>query len=102
MLEDQFRRFGPITVGPPRFFCNPCVKIADREYPIVDPEVHLAVYEILPPTFTGSVQLIDQFVTRQVQVVSVPPEYLFVPSSKRFATPVEPSTWGSIKSIYHR
>lgn len=101
-LEDQFRQL-TLTVGPPRFFCNPCRKRHDpREYPIVDPELHLAVYEVLPPTFTAPVFLYDQFGQFQTPVISGPPEYLFVPSFKDEVVSTEPGTWGRIKAVYGR
>jgi hypothetical protein len=99
-LEDQFRQI-EVLVGPPRYFCAPCRKRHDtQEYPIVDPEVHFAVYEVIPPTFTAPVMLYDQFGIFQTLVVSPPPEYLFVPSYKDEPVPVEPSTWGRIKGTY--
>jgi len=99
-LEDQFRQV-TVDVGPPRFFCAPCRKRHNnQDYPIVDPEVHLAVYEVFPPTFTMPVLLYDQFGLFQTPVVSPPPEYLFVPSLKDQVVPTEPGTWGHIKGMY--
>jgi hypothetical protein len=100
VLEDQFRRFS-VQVGPPDFFCNPCQKEhAGRVFPIVNPEAHLAVYRIDPPTFTTQVFTFDQFGEHPTLVVSSPPEFLFVPSLKEEPVPVEPGTWGRIKSLY--
>ncbi len=99
-LEDQFRQL-TVQVGPPRYFCAPCRKRhGTQEYPIVSPDVHLAVYEVLTPTFTAPVMLYDQFGIFQTVVVSPPPEYLFVPSYKDEPVPTVPSTWGRIKGMY--
>jgi hypothetical protein len=100
LLEDQFRRFGT-PVGPPEFFCNPCRKDhAGRVFPIVNPDAHLAVYPIFPPTFTAQVFTFDQFGEHPALIVSPPPEYLFVPSLKEEPVPVESGTWGRVKSLY--
>jgi hypothetical protein len=99
-LRDQFQQFTTV-VGQPRFFCNPCFKRhGPDEYPIVDPIVHLAVYEILSPSFTAPILTRDQFGQFQTLVISSPPEFLFVPSFKEETVPAEPSTWGQIKSIF--
>ncbi len=99
-LEDQFRQITAV-VGEPEFFCNPCRKNHDgRIYPIVDPDVHLAVYQVLTPPFTATVFTEDQFGIFQNLVLGAPVEYLFVPSLKDEPVPVESSTWGRIKSTY--
>jgi hypothetical protein len=104
--RDQFRQ-GNTQVMEAEFFCNPCRKtrffpgVPPRTYPIVRPEVHLALYRIDASWPSIPVSIRDQFGLQRVFVAQTGLEYIVVPSFKKEPpTPTIPETWGGIKSMY--
>jgi hypothetical protein len=100
-LADEWRQ----DIQPPmemEYLCNPCMKShSGQTYPIVDPNVHFALFRIAPLSdlFIPFVQ--DQFITATLPVQQTPIEYLLVPSQKiDDPTPTRRSTWGEVKTIY--
>jgi hypothetical protein len=89
-----------VEVLYPEYFCNPALKThADKTYPIVNQELHLVCYQILPPEALGiSVGVMDQFIMGGI--VLEENNLLCVPSYKTGVVQVESSTWGEIKATY--
>lgn len=101
-LVDQFGTWQPALVQP-IVFCNPVEKtIAGNIYPIVDPDVHLACYELLPAGFAPyTIWMQDQFIPNPpFPNVTLDQCWFCLPSLKEVALPTEDSTWGRIKSLY--
>ncbi len=100
-LDDQFLSFTTQVLNP-RYLCTPCQKTHNGVvFPIVDPKLHLAVYEVFPPTFVEPLVAFDQFGIHQTFIDTFDPnEYLFVPSLKDVTISVEATTWGRVKSLY--
>ncbi len=87
-LQDQFdvrrRQVESITGLKPAYFCVPVQKqrIGFAERPLLDPDTHLALYEIDPrQPFNLRVSAADQFATRTLQVIES--RMLAVPTIKR-------------------
>jgi hypothetical protein len=99
-LQDQFGVVDVVATLP-EMFCNPAEKMVDGViYPREDPVAHLACYRIEPPVaYDFQVVGYDQFETYDLHLVDH--EWLCVPSFKTVAVPVEPTTWGSLKTRYH-
>ena len=98
-LVDQFGN-AQVQVLKAKLFCNPAQKQADgRIYPIMDPVVHLACYQVLNPDGSLTpITTIDQFGFWQTQLYQN--DCLCVPSLKDHPVPSEKSTWGQIKALY--
>ncbi len=99
-LSDQFS-FRTAFVDTGEIFCNPVAKtLSDGSiYPILDPDVHLACYRLVPPNlYDVGFTFVDQFfsgfniVTQEL--------WLCVPSRKEEPTQTESATWGRIKVLY--
>ena len=100
LLVDQFGTRQMVATNP-RLFCNPVEKTVNGiHYPtVVDPETHLACYELQPPMAYGlPVMALDQF--GEWLVTPLEPCWLCLPTTKLQAVPAEPQTWGKIKSLY--
>lgn len=99
MLVDQFGVY-QMTATTPVLFCNPVEKCVDTgQYPIINPEMHLACYLLEPPMPGGMPAMaFDQF--GDWQVTPMEPCWLCLPSLKLHTVPNEDSTWGKIKSLY--
>jgi hypothetical protein len=105
--RDQFRT-GQTGVGDAEYLCNPCQKthfrpgLPPETFPIVNEDVHLALYRI-DTAFPGiPVNIRDQFgLHNQIFVLQNGIEYIAVPSFKREPpTATRPETWGGIKSMH--
>ena len=98
-LADQFDSFTTVVMEPV-YFCNPCEKwVNGTVYPVEDPEVHLAVYQIYPTWMVNrSVMALDQFA--EWQFTAEEAIWLVVPSWKNEAIGNKHSTWGEVKSLY--
>ena len=99
LLVDQFGTMvAQATI--PRYFCNPVEKMIDGIVtPIVDPEMHLACYELVPPmTLNFPLTALDQF--GDWPLTAIQTEWLCLPSAKLGAVSTESSPWGRIKSKY--
>jgi hypothetical protein len=98
VLSDQF---GTITtqVGQAKLLCNPVEKtVEDVSYPVVDPVVHLACYDIVDPNpYDVPLVAMDQF--GFWSLVALQSQCLCVPATKGIVGTDE-STWGRIKSLY--
>jgi hypothetical protein len=98
-LEDQFFLQPNVQVGQPRYWCNPVQKTAkdpdpDDVYPIVDPNNHLACYDIDPkvdpPGYPPSME--DQFSVPAITLLDS--QVLCVPSTKDAWDLPTLSRWG--------
>jgi hypothetical protein len=98
-LQDQFIMFNTNVVQP-LYFCNPCDKIVfGIPYPIVNEDVHLAVYSLQPGMFVNiGVYSMDQFEAWSFMVEEA--IWLAVPTWKLNAVGNEQSSWGDIKAMY--
>jgi len=68
----------------------------------VDTVTHYAVYPINPHSDNFVPFVVDQFGPRQLFVTQVPPEYLFVPSTKvDLPTDVRKEHLSRLKQLYH-
>ena len=99
VLVDQFGTRQMVATKP-RIFCNPVEKTVNGiHYPIVNPEAHLACYELQPPMPLGVPAIAyDQFGMWDMMLLE--PCWLCLPTIKLQAVPNEPHTWGQIKSLY--
>jgi hypothetical protein len=82
-------------------FCNPVEKIAPdgTVYPIVEPQMHLAIYKVSNPNTYGVIFLVrDQFVEGHTGLGDN--LWLAVPAGKEYPIAIEESTWGRIKALY--
>ena len=99
-LLDQFGiRTGLVDHG--RMFCNPTEKVLTdgTVYPILDPVVHLACYDLLPSfAYDLPITMLDQFT--QGPNLLIHDRWLCVPSLKEEPTQAEASTWGRLKVLY--
>jgi len=98
-LVDQFGNV-QVQVLQAKYFCNPVQKTADGVvYPIIDPNAHLACYQVQNPLSEGySITALDQFGYWQTQIRQN--DCLCVPALKDYPLPTEPSTWGKVKALY--
>ncbi len=98
-LVDQFGAVDVVALRP-LYFLNPAEKQVDGVvYPIIDPEAHLACYELDPiMTYGILVTAFDQFGTWEFTIQNH--ECLCVPSVKHGVVATEDRTWGEIKSLY--
>jgi hypothetical protein len=89
--------------GDLEFLCTPCLKEHNGQiFPPVDTVTHYAVYPINPHSDNFVPFTVDQFGPHPLFVTQVPPEYLFVPSTKaELPTDVRNSTWSRLKQLYH-
>ena len=99
-LVDQFGQTTSVATNP-RFFCNPVAKRLDsgEVFPIVDPEAHLACYELQPiiPAFRQLIA-VDQFGTWELLAREA--QWLCLPTHKLRTVPVQENTWGGLKVLY--
>lgn len=99
ILIDQFGN-AQVQVLHGKYFCNPAEKRADGLiYPIVDPIIHLACYQVEnPATVTIPITTIDQFGFWQTHIMRN--DCLCVPALKDHPVKTENSTWGKVKALY--
>ncbi len=80
-LDDQLDRQRSVRVNRPLFFCVPVAKMhEDHVFKVLNPRVHLAVYEITPKAYDLRKTLANQFGRREVTLLKS--EMLAVPSEK--------------------
>jgi hypothetical protein len=98
-LIDQFGN-AYVQVLQPKYFCNPAQKLDEGNiYPIVEPTVHLACYQVQNPDFTVTpITALDQFGFWQTQLYEN--DCLCVPALKDYPLRTEQSTWGRVKALY--
>lgn len=100
-FHDEWR-FDQLPIGPLEFLCVPCWKQHQGQvFEPLDTLTHLAVYRIPPISDTFYPLLSDQFFNGPHLVRQTPPEYLFVPSTKKLiVTDTKKSSWGRLKTLY--
>lgn len=92
-LEDEFGPKPPMPVVLGKYFCNPCLKRHGTiEYPIKDPTLHLALYEVPPVESPRNVYIQDQFLAGPFWVLHDNTQYLAVPSAKILQPSFQDST----------
>jgi hypothetical protein len=98
-LIDQFGNV-QVVVLQAKYFCNPVEKFADGQiYPILDPNAHLACYQVDNPSpDVKPITTIDQFGYWQTQINHN--DCLCVPALKDYPLATEKTTWGQIKALY--
>jgi hypothetical protein len=98
-LVDQFGNVN-VRVLQAKYFCNPVEKRADGQlYPIIDPNAHLACYQVDNPfPEYHPITTVDQFGYWQTQIDHN--DCLCVPALKDYPLATEQSTWGRIKALY--
>jgi hypothetical protein len=105
-FQDQFHN-GGTQVREAEYFCNPCQKVRfgfgvpPTIYPIVRPDVHLALYRVDVGWQPTPVSIRDQFGLQRIFITQTGLEYIVVPSFKHeIPIPTVPRTWGHIKSMH--
>jgi hypothetical protein len=79
LIDPQFKQEGKVTAEGPQYFCTPCSK---DDYPIKNPDVHLAVYNITDGPFLHKEKTIrNQFGVQCIEIVTQ--RWLLVPTTKQ-------------------